>query len=131
MEKRKNKYWEMILDEVVNKKAVRYFTHTSENKIKPNYRDLTTKFNRKRKWKMYRLGEKFEDIYFTKREAECMVQLLRGKSVRAAAETLKLSPRTVEFYLKNMKKKLKCRTKYELIDLVLGSEFVNNVDFLD
>jgi DNA-binding CsgD family transcriptional regulator len=67
--------------------------------------------------------------YFTKREAECMVLLLRGKTINSVANILKLSPRTVEYYIKNMKSKLGCRTKFELIDLVYASEFMNNIDF--
>ena len=32
-------------------------------------------------------------------------------------------------YLKNMKKKLNCRTKFELIALVVESDFLKNIDF--
>jgi len=78
---------------------------------------------------MYNLGKKFKNIYFSKREAECMVHLLKAKSVRGVAKLLSLSPRTVEFYLKNMKRKLNCNTKFELIDLVAKSEFLDNIDF--
>lgn len=73
---------------------------------------------------MYGLGEKFKDVYFTKREADCMTRLLRGKTIEGVAKELDLSPRTVEFYIKNMKKKLNCKTKFELIDLVLESDFL-------
>lgn len=77
----------------------------------------------------YGLGSKYGDIYFTKREAECMVLLLRGKTICGVAHKLSLSPRTVEYYIKNMKTKIGCRTKFELVDLVHASEFLQNVDF--
>ena len=77
----------------------------------------------------YGLGGKHGSAYFTRREAECMVLLLKGKTISGVAKILKLSPRTVEYYIKNMKSKLGCRTKYELIDLVYASDFMNNVDF--
>lgn len=77
----------------------------------------------------YGLGSKHENVYFTRRESECMVLLLKGKTISSVAKLLKLSPRTVEYYIKNMKSKLGCRTKFELIDLVYASDFLKNVDF--
>jgi DNA-binding CsgD family transcriptional regulator len=77
----------------------------------------------------YGLGSKYGRAYFTRREAECMVLLLKGKTINSVARILKLSPRTVEYYIKNMKSKLGCRTKFELVDLVYASDFMNNVDF--
>lgn len=79
-----------------------------------------------KKFKKYKLGTEFDKLYFTQREAQCMVLLLKGKSIITTAHELLLSPRTVEFYLNNMKAKLQCRTKLELIDRVSGSEFLQN-----
>lgn len=78
----------------------------------------------------YYLGDKFEGAYFTRREAECMVQFLKGKTISQAALSLNLSPRTVEFYLKNMKNKLSCQTRPELIQAIVNSDFQENVDFV-
>jgi len=77
------------------------------------------------------LGAKYSTEYFTKRETECMVWLLRGKTIVSVAAILKISPRTVESYIKNMKEKFACRTKFELIDLVRASDFIKNVNFLE
>lgn len=77
---------------------------------------------------VYDLGAKHGDLYFTRREAECMLWLLRGKTIHGVALVLKLSPRTVEYYIKNMKNKLGCRTKFELIDLIYASEFMKSVE---
>jgi DNA-binding NarL/FixJ family response regulator len=52
------------------------------------------------------LGDKYGAVYFTRREAECMVCLLREKTIVSIAAILKISPRTVEYYIKNMKKSL-------------------------
>ena len=78
---------------------------------------------------MYKLGNKFKNIHFSKREAECMSLLLRGRSIKGVAKKLAISHRTVEFYVRNMKRKLNCKTKYELIDLVIDSDFLKNIDF--
>jgi len=77
------------------------------------------------------LGAKYGTEYFTKREAECMVWLLRGKTIVSIASLLKISPRTVESYIKNMKEKFACQTKFELIDLVRVSDFIKNINFLE
>lgn len=78
---------------------------------------------------VYGLGDKYGSVYFTKREAECMVLLLKGKTISNVANVLNLSPRTVEYYIKNMKSKLGCRTKFELVEMVYASEFMQRIDF--
>ena len=75
---------------------------------------------------MCKLGSKFPGVYFTRREAQCMWHLLQGKTIKAAGDALKLSSRTIEFYLKNMKKKVGCNTKPELIELILQTDFVRS-----
>ena len=71
------------------------------------------------------IDEKFGDVYFTLREAQCMAQIMRGRTIKSTAIFLGLSPRTVEYYLKNMKAKLKCRTKSELMQLIADSDFMD------
>lgn len=52
----------------------------------------------------------------SKREAECLYFLLRGNTAKNIANILRLSPRTVEHYLENVKMKFNVRTKTELIE---------------
>lgn len=66
-----------------------------------------------------------DSAYFTYREAQCMAQIMRGKTIKASAQAIGLSPRTVEYYLKNMKAKFKCRTKSELMQLISLSDFMH------
>jgi len=70
-----------------------------------------------------KLEGKYNNIYFTRREAECVVWLLRGKKISDIATILNISSRTVEYYLENIKAKVGCRTKFELIDLIRASNF--------
>lgn len=51
----------------------------------------------------------------TPRERICLMQLIRGKTSKQIADSLKLSIRTIEFYINNIKNKLACKSKSELI----------------
>lgn len=127
-------YWDKILKEVVNKNKIA--AQCNYANIEQKFGISSTLFSNSQKSiaiqksKSYNLGPKYNSTYFTQREAECMVLLLQGKTVNRIADLLNLSPRTVEFYLKNMKTKLGCRTKFELIELVLESDFLKNIDLL-
>jgi len=77
----------------------------------------------------YPLGKPFEEISFTRREAECMVYVLRKMTNNEVADRLGLSARTVEFYVRNMRYKLDAMSKVHLIELVAQSEFLKFVDF--
>jgi len=50
------------------------------------------------------------------REKECLNILLDGKTAKQIGYLLGLSPRTIESYLDNIKSKLQCWTKAELVD---------------
>jgi DNA-binding CsgD family transcriptional regulator len=76
--------------------------------------------------KKYRLGEKFSDTYFTQRQADCMLHLIKGQTIKSIADTLKLSPRTIESYIREMKKKVGCKTRSELVGTVLESDFLKD-----
>lgn len=57
------------------------------------------------------------------RERDCLKHLIHGKSAKDSAMELQLSPRTVESYLENIKNKLGCNSKRELLFIA--------VDFAD
>lgn len=59
------------------------------------------------------------------REKECLYYLIRGMTARQIGSQLKLSNRTVEFYLERIKVKLRCASKSELIAKVLDEKIVD------
>lgn len=63
-------------------------------------------------------GSTFDDIYFSRRETQCLYHLARGKTAKQIANILGLSPRTIEHYLENIKKKMKVRSKSELLEKI-------------
>lgn len=119
-------YWEMVLNEVVNRKMSGEFRFTNFGCMAAVDKDRKNgkKLLNRRKPEGFKLGNKHPDVKFSRREAECLVKFLQGMTVRDTAEALGLSPRTVEFYVKNMRQKVGCRTKSELINIVANSDFV-------
>jgi DNA-binding CsgD family transcriptional regulator len=62
----------------------------------------------------------------TERQLDCLVCMVKGKSMKQIAKNLTLSPRTVEHYLETVKFKLKCVSRAELIEKALSIPFVKN-----
>jgi DNA-binding CsgD family transcriptional regulator len=71
----------------------------------------------------FNLGKAFPGIYLTYREAQCTYFLLQGYNNKEVAALTQLSLRTIEFYLKNLRKKLNCRNKGELLSHIAYSQF--------
>lgn len=66
--------------------------------------------------KRYYLGEgDFDNVYLTVREIEVFKRLLLGCSAREIGEILKISAKTAEAYIENIKLKLQAKTKGEVI----------------
>jgi DNA-binding NarL/FixJ family response regulator len=60
----------------------------------------------------------------TSQQFKCLLQLVRGMTVKQIAATLELSPKTVEHYLDAVKNKLNCSSRYELISLALTMDAI-------
>lgn len=75
------------------------------------------------KRKKYLVEGKFGEISLSLREAQCINYILLGKTMKAVATMLQLSPRTVEGYIENIKLKIGCHSKSELFQFILNSNF--------
>ncbi len=62
--------------------------------------------------------EKKQNEKLTMRESECLMELIKGKTAVQIAESLDISKRTVESYMENIKGKLGCNNKSELVNKV-------------
>ena len=124
-------YWKAVLEEVLHKDDEDYqFIYTNLGEYRKQRKELMKRRDqgegsmaRDIARQVYYLGEKYKGIYLTKREAECVSCMLQGYTVNQSAALLSLSPRTVEFYIKNIKAKLKCRKKAELLACIRESDF--------
>lgn|SRR3990167_3788943 len=126
------RYWNSVLNEVLHKDDTQQqfiFTNRGslhevfeEEKILSHDISLSNiKRGRPKNLKEYFLGPQFPGIYLTKREADCMFLLVQDMTIVQTAEKLGLSARTVEFYVKNLKFKLHCGSKKQLIQKILQS----------
>jgi len=124
-------YWDQVIREVENKHSAKFaFTFTNLAEIRA--RKLARKrchrkqVIKKTKMRSSLLGKKHPKVHLTPREAECMELILCGKTNGQVGKALKLSPRTVEYYVGNLKHKLNCRSKSELIGKVRDTPFEKN-----
>ena len=76
------------------------------------------------------LGKNYPGIYLTEREAHVGLHLLRGCTCEEAAEQMNLSRRTVEYYVSNIKTKLRSRRKSTVVAALLASDFIRNFNYL-
>lgn len=74
------------------------------------------------------LGRNYPNQYLTPRESQCCLLLLYGLTMRAIADELELSARTVEYYLNNIKRKLGCYYRDQLVKILLNSDFLVNYE---
>jgi DNA-binding CsgD family transcriptional regulator len=81
--------------------------------------------NNKQNFQRYYLGEKYPNIYFTHQEATCMLYMMQGLNYKQIAQVISLSPRTIGFYCMNMRGKLRCKTKGELVKLIKQTSFMS------
>lgn len=126
-------YWNAVLNEVLNKKKqgtkFQYinFEEFDVAEEKPQYVRKKYSTGDESSRKRYYVGEPFPSVYFTQREFDCIAALVRGSTIKEIAVVLELSPRTVEFYLKNAKEKLSCNTRSELLAKIINCELIQTV----
>ncbi|MDF1654831.1 MAG: helix-turn-helix transcriptional regulator [Coxiellaceae bacterium] len=56
------------------------------------------------------------DNALSKREKECLIWLLRGRSAQQIGHMLCISNKTAESYLQKAKEKMNCESRHELFD---------------
>lgn len=120
-------YWNHVLQDVVYKKNRTHFLNDVESEIVSDLDDAP-KIKKLRDIRSYYLGETCPNVYLTKREAECMFWIVQDYTIIETAYKIDLSPRTVEFYVKNMKLKLHCVNKKQLIRKILHTTLLQQLE---
>lgn len=114
-------YWNALLHDVKNKYHYLENTFSVETHV-ATYEKIT------RDLREYYLGDAYPDVYVTKREAESMFWIVQGLTIPQTARELNLSPRTVEFYVRNLKLKLNCDSKKQLIGAILQTNLMQQLE---
>lgn len=73
----------------------------------------------------------FKDGYLTKREKEVLHYIILGYTAKRIARALGISFRTVENYINILKYKFRCDAKSELIEWVIKSGFVYQLNLFN
>lgn len=129
-------YWEAVLDEVMHKDDESFqFRFTDIG------RSILRERNRQRRntsterpgpiAPAYYIGPTHEGVYFTRREAQTLFHLLKGKTIPEVGRSLDLSARTIEFYVKNMKLKIGVKSKAELLDKLRHTDIIRQLNLFD
>lgn len=63
----------------------------------------------------YALNSSHNHFDLTSRECECIFLLIRGKTAKEIGTILSLSKRTIEAYIENIKNKMDCKNKAEIL----------------
>ncbi|MCW8400887.1 helix-turn-helix transcriptional regulator [Legionella sp. PATHC038] len=66
------------------------------------------------------IGAEINSVYLSKREMECLALTIKRKTAKQIGQQLKLSSRTVEEYLNNIRNKMGANSKVELIEMVIN-----------
>lgn len=66
--------------------------------------------------------DKGEKVRLSRRQQECLFFLVRGKTAKEIGRILSLSHRTVEYYFDEIKNKLGCQSRREVIAKMLSDE---------
>jgi DNA-binding CsgD family transcriptional regulator len=68
-----------------------------------------------------------QTITLSKRELQCIIELLKGKHAGEIAEALSLKQTTIEFYLENIKNKLGATNRSSLISTVFDQKIIQQI----
>ncbi len=66
----------------------------------------------------HKKGGIYHDRYLTSREIECASWAVERLTNKQIAEKMQVSPRTAEAHIENLKKKLGCYSKVQLVALL-------------
>jgi len=86
-------------------------------KVQPSGLTDYNKHLRKIMPEKFLIGDTTSKNYLSKQEFFCLNKLAHGATAKSIANSIHISHRTVEKHIQNMKDKLGCHTKLQLIDL--------------
>ena len=68
-------------------------------------------------------------VELSKREIDCLAAIFKGLSAKKISDNLQLSKRTVESYIENLKIKMNCNNKADMIKAILNNNLENALKY--
>ncbi len=75
----------------------------------------------------YLIGTTLGEELLSKREKDCVFYLLRGKTAKEISKYMNISFRTVETHIQNIKNKLGCESRSDIIEYALLQGYLNYI----
>ncbi|CDZ78385.1 DNA-binding transcriptional activator UhpA [Legionella massiliensis] len=75
----------------------------------------------------YTIARQYGEYNLNKRETESLFYLMRGYTAKEIAQRLGLSPKTIEYHIEQLKNKLGCSKKSELVEKSIDLGFLYNI----
>lgn len=120
-------YWERILGEVTHKHDRNYCRVFTDIPHIPLVPEKPTRIRLKKHLEKRFWLDRSANTYLTYRETQTIQLMTHGKTIKEIGYAMKLSMRTIEYYVRNIKEKLNCRTRSELISKVLSSNVLEQL----
>ncbi len=80
--------------------------------------------------KRFYLGNAYLGIYLTQQEARCLYYFLQGMTTIETSAAMGISTITVHFYSCNIRSKIPCSSRKELLELVTKTDFIKYMEEL-
>lgn len=126
-------YWQWVIEEVCDVEQVkRQHRRMLTNLYSPQAGEVvetsqgTWRSELLQKFPVQHAGAAVE---LTLREAQCAYYAMSGQTFKEIARELLLSPRTIEYYLRRIRKKLDCRTMLDVLKILNQCEFAKQCGF--
>lgn len=81
--------------------------------------------------KRFHLGDAYYGIYLTQQEARCLYHFLQGKTNAETGAAMHISAQTITFYSCTIRWKIPCRSRKELLNLIIKTDFMKYMEELE
>lgn len=81
--------------------------------------------------KRFYLGATYFGIYLTQQEARCLYHFLQGKNIAQTSTAMRISVKTISFYFCCIRWKIPCRSRKELLNLIVKTDFMKYMEELE
>lgn len=105
--------------------------HKSDHQdYNPQQNSRISEAHRAKKLRYY-LGSEYPGVYFTKQEMHYLFYVMKGFSNKNIAVAMDLSVRTLTYYCENVRRRLQCKNRQELVNVLVDTRFAAHLQKLE